>query len=224
MVLSVEQELTTAHPASDPEVGEDVKVMGIRSAKRISLTIACAFVDRFLVHLDDYLEAKERVKSRVEKVAREIWGRELDVIVNAADLAQIGEVYITVTGTSAECGDDGQVGRGNRINGLITPSRPMSLEAASGKNPITHTGKIYNIAAKDIAESIVRDVPGITAAECYLVSQIGAPIGEPAFAEIRASSHEETLNRDQASHARDIAMQHLGQLEESSRRLWLGMA
>jgi S-adenosylmethionine synthetase len=42
---------------------------------------------------------------------------------------------LTVTGTSAENGDDGQVGRGNRINGLITPYHPMSLEATSGKKP-----------------------------------------------------------------------------------------
>ncbi len=35
------------------------------------------------------------------------------------------------SGLSAETGDDGQVGRGNRVNGLITPNGPMSLEAST---------------------------------------------------------------------------------------------
>lgn len=50
------------------------------------------------------------------------------VVINAADNYEKDIVYLTVTGTSAECGDDGQVGRGNRANGLITPYRPMTLE------------------------------------------------------------------------------------------------
>jgi S-adenosylmethionine synthetase len=64
-----------------------------------------------------------------------------DIAINAADHLPAGAVYLTVTGTSAEAGDDGEVGRGNRVNGLITPYRPMSLEAAPGKNPVTHVGK-----------------------------------------------------------------------------------
>jgi S-adenosylmethionine synthetase len=104
--------------------------------------------------------------------------------VNAADLPQAGEVYLTVTGTSAEAGDDGQVGRGNRINGLITPGRPMTLEAAAGKNPVSHVGKIYNVAAQDIARRVVEAFQDVARAECVLVSRIGAPITEPAVAEV----------------------------------------
>lgn len=67
--------------------------------------------------------------------------------VNTADDPDSGYVYLTVTGTSAESGDDGQAGRGNRANGLITPFRPMTLEAVAGKNPITHVGTLYNVLA-----------------------------------------------------------------------------
>ncbi len=105
--------------------------------------------------------------------------------MNAADRPDLGEVYLTVTGTSAEAGDDGQVGRGNRINGLITPGRPMSLEAAAGKNPVSHVGKIYNVAAQAIARRVVADLPEVLYAECLLVSRIGAPITTPAVAEVR---------------------------------------
>lgn len=83
---------------------------------------------------------------------------------------------LVVSGTSAEAGDDGEVGRGNRINGLITPGRPMSLEAAAGKNPVSHVGKIYNVLARDIAEAVVARVPEVASAECCMVSRIG---GQP---------------------------------------------
>ncbi len=63
-------------------------------------------------------------------------GGKWPVHVNTADDIKKKSVFLTVTGTSAEMGDDGSVGRGNRCNGLITPNRPMSMEATSGKNPI----------------------------------------------------------------------------------------
>ena len=58
-----------------------------------------------------------------------------------------GGMYLTVLGTSADGADGGQVGRGNRVNGLISLHRPMSTEAAAGKNPVSHVGKIYNLLA-----------------------------------------------------------------------------
>ncbi len=54
--------------------------------------------------------------------------------------------------TSVEMGDDGATGRGNRGNCLITPMRPMSIEAIAGKNPVNHVGKIYNVIAQQVAE------------------------------------------------------------------------
>ena len=82
-------------------------------------------------------------------------------------------------------GDDGSVGRGNRANGLITPNRPMSMEATSGKNPINHIGKIYNILAPQIAQACVDEVEGLE--ECYvrLLSQIGTPIDHPLVASVQ---------------------------------------
>ena len=100
-------------------------------------------------------------------------------------LRHSGSVYLTVTGTSAEAGDDGQVGRGNRVNGLITPCRPMSLEAVAGKNPVSHVGKIYNVLARTIAEAIVLTVPEVAAAQCYMVSEIGTPVTTPTITHVR---------------------------------------
>jgi S-adenosylmethionine synthetase len=82
-------------------------------------------------------------------------------------------------------GDDGSVGRGNRANGLITPNRPMSMEATSGKNPVNHIGKIYNLLSTEIAESVVADVDGIRDLQIRLLSQIGRPIDQPHVADAK---------------------------------------
>ena len=135
VVLAVEQDLTApASVAARPQIGEDVKVLGVRRGDRIELTLACATVDRHLADLPAYLETRAWVRERAGRVAHEIADREVEVVVNAADDPAAGSVYLTVTGTSAEAGDDGQTGRGNRVGGLITPYRPMTLEAAAG-NP-----------------------------------------------------------------------------------------
>jgi len=119
---------------------------------------------------------KERVLDNVTKFT----DYDVDVFINHADNAATGNFYLTVTGLSAENGDDGSVGRGNRMNGLITPYRPMSMEASAGKNPITHVGKMYNILANWIANDIVKKSNGnILEADVRILSQIGRPISDP---------------------------------------------
>ncbi len=168
-----------------PEYGEDTKIMGVRNGRKIVLTLACAFIDRFIVDLQDYLDKKRRLAHMAREAAHQATGMEVTVEVNTGDDEKSGNVYLTVTGTSAEAGDDGEVGRGNRINGLITPYRPMTLEAAAGKNPITHVGKLYNLTANEIARLIVEEIPDVLACECYLVSQIGRPVADPQIMDIK---------------------------------------
>jgi S-adenosylmethionine synthetase len=168
-----------------PSLGQDIKVMGVRYGEEILITVAAAFVARRTPDLDRYREAKRAAEELVLQVAREITRRQVRVSVNPADRLEEGLVYLTATGTSAEHGDDGQVGRGNRPNGLITPHRCMTLEAAAGKNPRNHVGKIYSIAAQQIADRIARSVPGVRSAQVYVVSQIGRPIDAPAAVDIQ---------------------------------------
>lgn len=171
--------------AEHPEIGEDVKVMGVRRGARIHLTVACALVDRFVADPADYLAKRARVAAIAEEAARAVGAREVDVAVNAADDPSHESLYLTVTGTSAEAGDDGEAGRGNRVNGLIAPARPMTLESSAGKNPVSHVGKIYNLAAGLIAQELVEELPGLAEAHCWLVSRIGSPITEPQIVHLR---------------------------------------
>jgi len=166
-----------------PEIGEDIKVMGVRFGEKIRLTVALAFVSKYIKNEDEYFAKKEEILRKTKNYIQERLGREVELFINTADTK--GSVYITVTGTSAEQGDDGQVGRGNRVNGLITPYRPMSLEAAAGKNPISHIGKIYNTVANKISERVVEEIEEVEEAYCYIVSQIGKPINEPQVLDVK---------------------------------------
>jgi S-adenosylmethionine synthetase len=156
-----------------PSIGEDIKVMGSRNDDNTNLTVAIAFVGKFLSSLEEYYDQKEKIRELLE---RKFKTDGMKVYVNTCDTKE--SIYLTVTGTSWEMGDDGQVGRGNRANGLITPCRTMSLEAVAGKNPVTHVGKIYNLKAQEIANEI-NDLFKVREVQVQLLSKIGCPINDP---------------------------------------------
>ena len=185
-VLGIEQRLNLAAvKAAHPEIGEDIKVMGVRRGGHAELTVACAFVAAHVAGMADYARKKDQVRQLALESARASGVADAGVAVNTADGSTPDSLYLTVTGTSAEAGDDGQVGRGNRANGLITPFRPMSLEAIAGKNPVTHVGKLYNLVAGRIARALVHEFAEVREAQCCLVSRIGAPIDAPQVLDLR---------------------------------------
>lgn len=185
-VLAIEAHLNSTEYKHDcPEVGVDIKVMGTRRDNQVMFSVACAMIGRHLIGLDAYRAATERIKQSVNQITASMGFDEISTSINHADDYDFGEVYLTVSGTSAEAGDDGETGRGNRSNGLITPYRPMTMEAVAGKNPVTHVGKLYNITANRIASTLVDTLPEIQEAECFIVSRIGTPIDRPQFVDIR---------------------------------------
>ncbi|MCD6511664.1 MAG: methionine adenosyltransferase [Thaumarchaeota archaeon] len=180
LVLETEHYLNSDRLKKElPEVGEDVKVMALRKGKDIDLTIAAAMVSGLVPDKDHYISVVEEVKKRVEDLASKLVENDVKVSVNSADDYEKGIFYLTVTGTSAESGDDGNTGRGNRVNGLITPMREYSIEAAAGKNPINHTGKLFNVLSQMIADDIYKEVKGIKEVYVRMLSKIGSPITIP---------------------------------------------
>jgi S-adenosylmethionine synthetase len=204
LVLRTEQTLNAPETQQAlPALGQDIKVMGVRYGEEILLTIAAAFVAGLTPDREAYLATKADARERVLSLAPGITRRRVRVEINTADREDL--VYLTATGTSAEQGDDGQVGRGNRPNGLITPHRCMTLEAAAGKNPRNHVGKIYSIAAQQIADRVAAAVPGVRSAEVYLVSQIGRPIDTPAAVDLQLVADDLPQAREEAECiARDV--------------------
>lgn len=203
-----------------PEVGEDIKVMGVRKGNDIHLTIGCAFVDRHIQDMDDYLQKKAALANSASNHAEMLTGRNVSVEVNTADAPERDSIYLTVTGTSAEAGDDGEAGRGNRANGLITPGRPMTMESVAGKNPVTHVGKLYNVAAGMLARAVAQEIPQAGSVECALVSQIGKPIDEPQICDIQLLGMSEAPSPEISSRIEEIAREHL----KSIPKMWRAFA
>lgn len=200
-----------------PAAGEDFKVMGVRRDGELALTVALAMVDREVLSAAQYFQ----VKQSLARYLTDHLKSSVTVVINTLDdpeaIDEAG-LYLTVTGLSAEMGDDGQVGRGNRVNGLITPGRPMSLEAVAGKNPAAHVGKIYNVLASEIARAVCEEVPGVLEASVQLVSQIGRPIAEPWAASVQVVS-QASLTGALCAQIQEVAAARLARTGELTRRL-----
>ena len=194
LVLTTEEYINGKMKDILPETGQDVKVMASRVGNDITMTVACAMVDKYIDDLEHYKSVVEQMYDKVNQHALDIIGDEkinFKLDVNTGDDYDKGVIYLTCTGLSQEMGDDGSVGRGNRCNGLITPYRPMSMEATSGKNPITHIGKIYNVMSKLIAEDVAKKVSPEVEVRVRILSQIGKPVSEPLNCNIQLVSATE---------------------------------
>jgi len=193
-----------------PELGEDIKVMGLRTNSNIKLTIAGAFISLLIDDVDHYLSVKEQLKDKVYDLAAKIAPEyDVEVFFNTADIPDRKILYLTVTGTSAEHGDDGATGRGNRANGLITPLRPMSLEATAGKNPVNHVGKIYNVLASYVSKKIYEETGQEAPVVVQLLSQIGKPIDQPLSASIKFVSLNSNITAEMKNTAKMIMEEEL---------------
>lgn len=172
-----------------PAAGEDVKVMGYRCDRRLVLTVALAFVDRYIPDTQTYFAQKAAIQADLEAfIKRQSPTFEaVKVCLNLLDDPNRGEggMYLTVLGTSAEAGDGGQVGRGNHVNGVIALNRPMSTEAAAGKNPVSHVGKIYSLLTHHIATKLHHQLSEIQEVYVWLGSQIGQPLDQPAIVSVQ---------------------------------------
>ena len=203
-----------------PETGQDVKVMGSRVGNKITMTIACAMVDRYIPDKSHYKSAIEDMYSRVKENALDIIDKsgenlKFKLDINTGDNYRNNVYYLTVTGLSQEMGDDGSVGRGNRCNGLITPYRPMSMEATSGKNPITHIGKLYNVMSKLIAEDVAKKVSPEVEVRVRILSQIGKPVSEPLNCNVQLVSATENKKLDKwKQEAESIATEWLDNVDK----------
>jgi len=227
IVFATERYLNSAEfKATFPEAGEDVKVMGYRRDRELVLTVALAFVDRFVPDSKTYFARKEQMQIALEEyLAHE--QRTLDrieVTINTLDdpARGAGGMYLTVLGTSAEGGDCGQVGRGNKVNGVIALNRPMSTEAAAGKNPVSHVGKIYSLLTHRMAAEIYASVPGLREVYVWLCSQIGRPINQPLIASAQLITQQGVTLADVQPAVESVIEHELATIGDFTARLARG--
>ncbi len=197
LVFQIEQFLNSRSFKKEfPDTGQDVKVMGVRTGRDLSITVAMPFLAPLIRKESEYFHRKASVKRALTEFVKRKCGTALapQVFLNVLDRPGVREAgtYLTLLGTSAESGDSGEVGRGNRVCGVISLQRPAIAEAAAGKNPVAHTGKIYNVLAQVLAEDIHKKVPGLRDVTVWMTSQIGKPVSSPQAVVVEVSPTRET--------------------------------
>lgn len=209
-----------------PEAGEDVKVMGVRRDRELTLTVAVAFVDRFVADHQSYFGRKEEIRAALAEhlSARLQTLDRLVVRLNTLDDPARGEagMYLTVLGTSADGGDCGQVGRGNRVNGVIPLNRPISTEAAAGKNPVSHVGKIYTLLTHRMANRVFEQVEGLVEVYIWLCSEIGRPINDPSVAAAQVVLHDGVALPDVQSAVAAVIEKEVADIQRFQESLFRG--
>ncbi|MGW2588398.1 methionine adenosyltransferase [Streptomyces virginiae] len=179
----------SAFTAAHPWCGTDVKMMLVGDAESFDAVLCVPQVSAHVASREEYLANRAKVAEYCRARAAEALGEEVAAAatfrINARDIDDRDELYLTLSGTSLESGDEGVVGRGNRANGLITPLRPINLEGVSGKNPVYHVGKLYNLAAEDIAAGLARQFG--CHAQVTLISATGQDLAYPWKVFIRTS-------------------------------------
>jgi S-adenosylmethionine synthetase len=210
LVYQTERMLNSKEVKSElPEIGEDIKVMGLRRGKEIDLTVAMSTISELIEDTNHYLAIKEEAKQKILDLANRLApDYKVNVYINTGDRVDQGILYLTVTGTSAEHGDDGMTGRGNRGVGLITPMRPMSLEATAGKNPVNHVGKIYNVMAMLISKKIIKETK-IRNVQVEVLGQIGRPINDPLVVNVEVGTENGKISDDLKNEINGIVDEYL---------------
>jgi len=227
LVLSTENYMNSpGFKALFPEAGEDIKVMGFRRGKELNLTAAVAFVDKFVDSEDAYFRRKGQMHEAVEEfISGEVktLGK-VSLSLNTLDQRGrgLGGMYLSVTGTSAESGDSGQIGRGNKVNGVIALNRPMGTEAAAGKNPVSHVGKIYTVMTHQVAARIYQEVRGIREVYVWMLSQIGSPIDQPKVAAAQVILEKRARQSAATRKIREILERELAGIGTLTRQLGEG--
>jgi S-adenosylmethionine synthetase len=163
-----------------PDTGQDVKVFGAREDDRLRLTVAMPLLAFATPSEAAYFARKEEILAALATEFGDV-PLALEWRLNNLDAPGRGAdgVYLTVTGTSAEDADSGQVGRGNRVNGLIAFARPAGGEAAAGKNAVAHAGKIYSVLSQRLAGMLHARCPELLEVYVHLMARIGEPVDRP---------------------------------------------
>jgi len=179
MILNIEKTLTSDEMWKKyPWMGSDCKIMGSRYKNEVDLTISIPQLSTQVHSVNEYKTNYNITLTLINKIIKDKYDfKEVEITLNPGDNTDKEMLYLRLTGSCIESGDEGQVSRGNRLGGIISSRRPFSIEGLSGKNPLYHAGKIYSAASWDIVNKIYKqqNIP----CEVYIASQIDRPVDDP---------------------------------------------
>ena len=219
MVLGIEEALNAADTKQQwPWLGSDIKIMAARSGSRVSIVIAVPILSLVTNDADEYFSRIEQVGERIRCLAAEIapnYSLE-ELVINSGDDLAKRKLYMSFSGSSMESGDEGMVGRGNRIGGVIAPFRPYTMEGIAGKNPRYHVGKVYSAAAHDIARRL-HEEHGLDT-NIYLINRMAEPLALPWYAVVETGLADSDRNA-----VLTVADEVLSDLESVTERILAGV-
>jgi len=134
------------------EIGQDIKVMVVRNANRLEATLCVPAMSKCIKSYNSYRELMVMHEKNLQILSETILegkGLRSRVRVNPYQ-----RQYMLGLGSCIECGEEGLVGRGNNINGVISTHRIHTLESWAGKNPVYHTGRVYGYMTSKLARKI----------------------------------------------------------------------
>lgn len=143
-------------------IGQDIKILSVREGNNIDITMCVPFIAQLVPNEKFYLENRDKLEKQLINHAQKFSGNSYNIslTVNNADKMGTSDrkkrkgYYFLVLGSALDDGEVGVVGRGNSASGVISCSRNHSMEAACGKNPVYHVGKVYTFLAHKIAKQI----------------------------------------------------------------------
>lgn len=138
-------------------LGQDIKIMAYRRHHRVDVVANIAVHPNAAPTAGAYdtviTELWHELSQVAEKICPEL---HVNLRINTQETNPFAakKHYLLGSGSCLEFGEEGFVGRGNGVSGLIPIQRPKSVEAAFGKNPTYHSGKVYTIYAEYIARNV----------------------------------------------------------------------
>lgn len=135
-------------------IGQDIKVMGIRSGKKVTLTVCIPQITSKIRSFEDYMINEKNIKKELYKNIKQLTSMKIKLIINSSSNDEDHRPYLTTTGSCIDFGEEGAVGRGNKVNGIIAAFRPNTMEAPHGKNSVYFVGKVLGYSATQLAKKI----------------------------------------------------------------------
>jgi len=121
------------------DIGQDIKIMSIRNKNFIDVTLGVPTLSMKTSSMEDY---QAKLKFHEDKLREKFTNfspkHEISIRINPYQ-----KLYMLGIGSCIECGEEGVVGRGNSIRGVISSYRTHTLESWAGKNPVYHTGRVF---------------------------------------------------------------------------------
>ncbi len=126
--------------------------MVVRTSNHIEATLCVPAMSLFTASYEAYHKLMAEHEKNLQFLADTLLaGSELQSMIR---INPYQKKYMLGLGSCIECGEEGIVGRGNNINGIISTHRIHTLESWAGKNPVYHTGRVYVYMTAKLARSI----------------------------------------------------------------------